>query len=304
MAVPPGRVVYTQMLNDRGGIECDLTVTRLAEDRYFIVTSAGTAIHDFAWIQQNIPADARVVLNDQSAAYGVLGVMGPSARALLSRLTDADLANGAFPFLTAREIDLAYGRALATRITYVGELGWELYIPTDLMAGIYEAIVAEGEDFGLRLVGYHALDSLRSEKGYRHWGHDIAGEDTPFQAGLGFAVALEKNVAFIGRDALLREHEHGLSRRLVQFTLDDPEPLLLHDEPIWRDGVLVGRTTSGAYGHTLGRAVGMGYVSNEGAVDNAFINGGAYEIEIAGERYPAAVHLRPPYDPKGERIRA
>ncbi len=304
VAVAPGKVVYTQMLNERGGIEADLTITRLAPDSYFIVTGAPVATHNFDWIRRNIPADARVSLTDMTSAYAVIGLMGPRSRELLARVTDTDLSNEAFPFLTAREIEVGYAPVRALRITYVGELGWELYIPTEFAAGVYDALVAAGGDLGPRLAGYHAMDSLRSEKAYRHWGHDITGEYTPLEAGLGFAVALAKNVPFVGRDALLRQREDGLRRRLVSFTLDDPEPLLYHDEPIWRDGAIVGRITSGSYGHLLGRAVGMGYVANGGEViDAEFIKSGRYEIEIARERFPATAHLRPPYDPKSERVR-
>ncbi len=303
VAVAPGKVVYTQMLNERGGIESDLTVTRLALDSYFIVTGAAVARRDFDWITRHIADDARVSLTDVTSAYAVIGLMGPRSREMLARVTDADLSNEAFPFLTAREITVGWAPARAVRITYVGELGWELYIPTEFAAGVYDAIVAAGGD-GLRHAGYHAMDSLRSEKAYRHWGHDITSEDTPLEAGLGFAVAFAKNAPFIGRDALLRQRDEGLKRRLVIFTIDDPRPLLYHDEPIWRDGAIVGRITSGSYGHLLGRAVGMGYVANEGeVVDAEFIKSGRYEIEIARERFRATPHLRPPYDPKSQHVR-
>ncbi|MGH6954289.1 MAG: aminomethyltransferase family protein, partial [Alphaproteobacteria bacterium] len=287
-----------------GGIECDLTVTRLAEDSYFIVTSAATAARDFDWIKRHIPDDARAQLSDVTSAWGVLSVMGPDARALLSKVTDADLSNRAFPYLSAQEIAVGYAPARALRVTYVGELGWELYVPTEFMVGAYQSILEAGQGNGLAHVGYHALDSLRSEKGYRHWGHEIGLEDSPIEAGLGFAVAFDKNSPFIGRDALLRQRESRPTRRLVQFALHDPEPLLYHDEPIWRDGELVGRITSGSYGHTLGRAVGMGYVRSESGVDAAFVRAGRFEVEIAGARHPATPHFSPPYDPKGERIRA
>jgi glycine cleavage system T protein len=300
--VPAGRIVYTQMLNRRGGIECDLTVTRLADDAYLVVTIAAAAAHDADWIRRGI-GEARVTLTDVTSAFTVLGVMGPRARDLLSRLTPADLSNAAFPFGTAREIELGLALVRATRITYVGELGWELYVPAEFAAGVYDAVVAAGEAVGLRHAGYHAMDSLRMEKGYRSWGHDIGSEDTPLEAGLGFAVAFKKD-GFVGRDALLRQRDTPLPRRLVMFTLDDPEPLLLGDEPIWRDGVLVGRITSGAYGHTLGRSVGMGYVSHPDGVDGAFVRAGRWELELATERFAAAARLEPPYDPTSARVRA
>jgi glycine cleavage system T protein len=300
--VAPGRIVYTQMLNARGGIECDLTVTRLADDAFLIVTIAAAATHDADWIRRGI-GGARATLTDVTSAFTVLGVMGPRSRELLSRLTPADLSTAVFPFGASREIELGYATVRATRITYVGELGWELYVPTELAQGVYDALVAAGGEVGLRHAGYHAMDSLRLEKGYRSWGHDLGPEDTPLDAGLGFAVALEKD-GFVGREALLRQRERPRSRRLLTFTLDDPEPLLLGDEPIWRDGRLVGRITSGAYGHTLGRSVGMGYVSHPDGVDTTFLQSARWELEIATERVPATAHLEPPYDPTSARVRA
>jgi glycine cleavage system T protein len=301
--VPPGRLVYTQMLNARGGIEADLTVTRLAADAFFIVTGAGAATHNTHWIASQI-GDARAVLTDVTSGQAVLGVMGPRSRELLARLTDADLTSAAFAFLASREIWLASAPVRASRVTYVGELGWELYVPTELAAGVYDAVVAAGEDLGLRHAGYHAMDSLRIEKAYRSWGHDIGGEDTPLEAGLGFAVRLDKRAAFTGRDALLRRQGKPVTRRLAVFTLDDAEPLLYHDEPIWRDGALVGRITSGAYGHTVGRAVGLGWIECPDGVTEAFVESGRWEVEIACERVPARAQLSPPYDPKSLRVRA
>jgi glycine cleavage system T protein len=300
--VPPGRIVYTAMLNRHGGIECDLTVTRLAEDAYLIVTAAAAATHDAAWIRHHL-GDARAVLTDVTSAYAVIGIMGPRSRTLLARLTGADLTNDGFPFGASREIWLAAAPVRATRITYVGELGWELYIASEFAAGVYDALVADGEDLGLRHAGYHAMDSLRMEKAYRSWGHDLGCEDTPLQAGLAFAVGWDKKAPFIGRDAMLARRDEPLRRRLVIFALEHPEALLYHDEPIWRDGELVGRITSGAYGHTLGRAVGMGYVAHRDGVSDAFVESGRWELEIACERHRARAQLTPPYDPKGLRIR-
>src|SRR5215472_6830505 len=305
VAVAPGRVVYTQWLNERGGIEADLTVTREAEDRYLIVTSAAGQTRDFAWLKRHIAEDVRAGVVDVTSAYAVLSVMGPPSRELLRSLTPDDLSNAAFPFGTSRQIELGYAVARATRITYVGELGWEIYIPTEFALGVYDAIVAAGDGFGLRHAGYHALNSLRIEKAYRHWGHDITEEDTPLEAGLGFAVAWRKPGGFIGREALLRQREAGLKRRLVTFALEDAGPMLYHSEPIWRDGRLVGRLTSGMYGHTVGRAVGLGYVENEGqVVTDAHIAQGKFEIEIAGDRIPANATLGALYDPKSERVKA
>jgi 4-methylaminobutanoate oxidase (formaldehyde-forming) len=300
--VATGRIVYTQMLNARGGIECDLTVTRLADDAYLVVTVAAAATHDAHWIRRGI-GDGRLTMTDVTSAFSVLGIMGPSSRELLSRLTDADLSNASFPFGAAREVEVGYARVRAVRITYVGELGWELYVPAECAAAVYDEVAAAGEDLGLRHAGYHAMDSLRLEKGYRSWGHDISGDDTPLEAGLGFAVAFKKD-GFIGRDALLRQRAAPLARRLVMFTLDDPEPLLLGDEPIYRDGALVGRITSAAYGHTVGRSVGMGYVAHAEGVDGPFVRSGHWELEIATERSPARAHLDPPYDPTSARVRS
>ena len=304
VAVPPGQVVYTAMLNKHGGIETDLTVTRISDARYLIVTSGASATRDFDWIGRHISEDAHAFLTDVTSAYAVLGVMGPRARELLTRVTDADLSNEAFPYLTSREVAVGYATVRATRITYVGELGWELYVPTEFMPSVYDTIVGEGDGLGLRHAGFHAMDTLRSEKAYRGWGHDITDQDTPVEAGLSFAVAFDKDVDFIGKDAVLRQRESGVDRRLAVFTLDDPEPLLLGDEPIYRDGSLVGRITSGTYGHTLGRSVGMGYVESDGGVDSAYVRAGEYEIELMTQRYPATASLRAPYDPKGERVRA
>jgi 4-methylaminobutanoate oxidase (formaldehyde-forming) len=310
VAVPSGKVVYTAMLNPRGGIEADLTVARLGGSEFLVITGAAVGTHDFDWIRRHLPDGDAVALTDVSSEYAGIAVMGPRARDLLSRVTATDLSNQAFPFGWVRQIEIAGAAALAVRISYVGELGWELYMAPHAAVVLYDAVVEAGRDVGLAHGGFHALDSLRCEKGYRHWGHDIGPEDTPFEAGLGFAVRLDKPTHFIGRDALWRQREEidkagGPLRRLVQFTLDDPGPVLLRDEPIRRDGALVGRITSGAYGHTLGRSVGMGYVARDGApITDAYVTGGKFDIEIAGARVPASPHLRPPRDPGGERVRA
>ena len=297
--VAPGKMVYTQWLNERGGIEADLTVTRLSESAFLIVTGAETETKDFNWLKRHIDAGKHCVLTNVTSGMGVLSVMGPRARELLQPLTPQDLSDAAFPFATSREIELGYALVRASRITYVGELGWELYVPTEFMAGVYDEIVAGGAQHGLVHAGYHALNSLRIEKAYRHFGHDITDEDTPWEAGLGFAVKLDKPGGFIGREALLRQRETGIPKRLVQFQLRSPEPLLYHNEPIWRGDAIVGFIRSGMYAHTLGAAVGLGYVTDvAGAID-----AGAYEIEVAGVRQAALASLRPLYDPKQERIR-
>ncbi len=305
VAVEPGRIVYTQWLNERGGIESDVTVTRLDQDRFLVVTSGTSTLRDMDWLRREIPAEAHVAVSDVTSGYAVLSVMGPRSRELLASLTDADLSNDAFPFATSREIDLGFAFVRAARITYVGELGWELYVPTEFATHVYDAIVAAGDAFGLRHAGFHALNSLRMEKAYRHWGHDISDEDTPLQAGLGFTVAWDKPGGFLGRDALLRQREAGLDRRLAVFTLEDPEPLMFHNEPIWRNGVLVGRISSAMFGHTVGRSIGLGYVRrDDGPVTAEWLAAGTYEIEIAFERFAAGASFRAPYDPANERIRA
>ncbi|MFM7337684.1 MAG: aminomethyltransferase family protein, partial [Actinomycetota bacterium] len=297
--------VYTQWLNESGGIEADLTVTRQAIDSYLIVTAAATQVRDFAWLRDHIPAEARAIAIDVSSGQAVLSVMGPNSRALLSSLTPDDLSNEAFAFGTSKIIDLAYARVRANRITYVGELGWEIYIPTEFAAGVFDAITAVGRDFGLRHCGYHALNSLRTEKGYRHWGHDVSPDDTPLEAGLGFVVAMNKRDGFIGRDALVKQKDAGLNKRMVQFSLADPERLLYHNEPIWRDGEIVGNITSGMYGHTIDASLGMGYVTNRsGLVDKTFVTDAKYEIEVAGERVAATAQLDPFYDPKSLRVKS
>ncbi|WP_342620100.1 FAD-dependent oxidoreductase [Rhodoferax sp. GW822-FHT02A01] len=303
VAVPVGKIVYTQWLNQRGGIEADLTITREAPDRFLVVTAAATQTRDFTWLRRNIPADARATAVDVTSSMAVLSLMGPRSRELLASLTPADMSDAAFPFGTSQIIDLGYTRVRASRITYVGELGWELYIPTECAAGVFDVLMEAGKAYGLKLAGYHALNSLRMEKGYRHWGHDISDEDTPLQAGLGFAVAWNKPDGFIGKEALLAQKARGVTRRLLQFALQDTTPLLYHNEPILRDGVIVGRITSGMFGHAIGKSLGMGYVEFGDATQAAAPLQGRYEIEVAGERFAAEATLTAFYDPKGARIR-
>jgi glycine cleavage system aminomethyltransferase T/glycine/D-amino acid oxidase-like deaminating enzyme len=304
VAVASDRMVYTQWLNERGGIEADLTVTRLDEGSYMVVTAAATQTRDFHWLRAHIPADANAVLTDVTSAYAVLGIMGPRSRELLAQVTSADVSNAVFPFGSSREIDIGYAHVRASRITYVGELGWELYVPCEFALGVYDVIAAAGEGVGLVHAGYHAMDTLRMEKAYRHWGHDISDEDTPFEAGLGFAVAFAKPADFIGRAALEKQRHAGVGRRLLQFALENPQPLVYHNEPIWRDGKLVGRVTSGAYGHTIGSALCMGYVECEPGCPGDAMLAGIYEIEVACERWPARPSLRPFYDPSSARIKS
>jgi glycine cleavage system aminomethyltransferase T len=266
------------------------------------VTAGATARRDFAWLSRHIPEDAHCFATDVTSGLAVLSLMGPNSRALLSAVSPDDFANAAFPFRTSREIEIGAARVRASRITYVGELGWELYVPTEFAVGVFDVMLAAGARFGLKLAGMHALDSCRIEKAYRHWGHDISDEDTPIEAGLMFAVDMTKH-DFIGRDALLRKREESMTKRLLQFGLGDPEPLLYGNEPIWLGASLVGHTTSGAYGHTLGAAVALGYVEHPEVATRGFVEAGGFEIEVAGRRAPARASLAPMYDAKGERVR-
>lgn len=299
--VPAGRLVYTQMLNARGGIESDLTVTRLSETAFLLVVPIATLTRDLAWLRGHL-GDAFAVITDVSPSEAVLAVMGPKSRDLLARVSPDDVSNDAFPFGTAREIEIGMGLARAHRVTYVGELGWELYVPADQAVHVFETVEAAGRDLGLRLCGLHALDSCRIEKAYRHFGHDITDEDHVLEAGLGFAVRTGKG-DFIGRDAVLAKREAGLARRLAQFRLKDPEPLLFHNEALVRDGRIVSTITSGNYGHALGGAIGLGYVPCAGESE-ADVLASSYEIEVAGARFAAEVSLAPMYDPTMTRIKA
>jgi 4-methylaminobutanoate oxidase (formaldehyde-forming) len=302
--VPVGRCVYTQFLNERGGIEADVTVTRLAEDRYLVLTAAFTQTHVESWIRNHIAADGFAVVTDISQAYAMLNVQGPNARALLQSLSEDDLSAAAFPFGSAREIRLGYQTVLAIRLTYVGELGFELYIPTGFALPVYDAITAAGEPFGLRHCGYHALNTLRIEKAYREWAHDIGPDDSPIVSGLGFTCADDKVGGYIGQEAVLRERAEGLpKRRLVQCLLEDPDAFVYHNEPLYRDGERVGFVTSAGYGHTLGGCVAMAYVGHPAGVDTHFVTTGQYELQLPLHRSPVRVSLRPFYDPLGERIR-
>ena len=299
MDVAVGRIVYTMFLNDRGGIEADLTVTRLSETAFLAVVPGATLQRNLAWMRANL-GDDFAVISDVTAAESVLCLMGPQSRDVLAKVSPNDFSNASHPFGTAKEIEIGMGLARAHRVTYVGELGWELYVSADQTAHVFEALMEAQPD--LKLCGLHALDSCRIEKAYRHWGHDITDEDHVLEAGLGFTVS-RKKPAFLGRDAVLRREQQGLDRKLLQFRLKDPEPLLFHNEAIVRDGKIVGPVTSGAYGHHLGGAIGMGYVPAKGQSDDDIL-GARYEIEVAGQRHEAIASLAPMYDPKSERIRA
>ena len=298
--VPAGRIVYTQMLNNRGGIECDLTVTRLSETAFLLVVPGATLQRDLAWLRRHV-GDMFAVITDMSASESVMCVMGPKARELMNRVSPNNFSNEAFPYATAQEIEIGMGLARAHRVTYVGELGWEIYASTDQTAHVFEALEAAGTDLGLKLCGIHTLDSCRIEKGFRHFGHDITDEDHVLEAGLGFAVKTDKG-DFIGRDAVLRKKEQGLKRRLMQFRLKNPDEFCFHNEALVRDGKIVSIITSGNYGHFLGGSIGMGYVPSEGETAEQVL-ASTYEIEIAGRRIPAEASLKPMYDPKAERVK-
>jgi 4-methylaminobutanoate oxidase (formaldehyde-forming) len=305
--VAPGRVVYTQWLNERGGIEADLTVSRLAEDRFLVVTGAAQQTRDLAWLRRHTPAEARCVTTDITSGLPMLALMGPTSRDLLARVSGGDFSNTAFAFGTTREIEVGFARLRASRLTYVGELGFELYIPAEFAAHVFETIWQAGADFGLTPAGMHTMNNARMEKAYRHWGHDIADEDTPLEAGLGFAIAWDKPSGFIGREALLRQRSRPAQpKRLVCLALKDASaaaPMIYHEEPIYRDGVIVGSTTSGAWGHRVGLSLGLGYVNNESGVTRDWLASGTWEIELAWKRHPAQVQFDAFYDPKGLRIK-
>ena len=301
VSVPQGKIIYSQFLNERGGIEADVTVTRLSETAYLVVTPAATRLADQTWLARHSDG-CSVVIADMTSSEGVLAVMGPNSRKLLQRVTSSDLSNSANPFGTAQWIDIAAATARAHRISYVGELGWEIYISSDMAAYAFESIWEAGADLGLKLCGMHMMDSCRSEKAFRHFGHDITCEDHVLEAGLGFAVGIHKE-SFVGRDAVLRKRDEGFRRRMLQFKLNDPLPLLYHNEPILRDGEIVSHLTSGSYGHVLKGAVGLGYVPCEGET-SAQVLDSSFEIEVAGARIPAAASARPMYDPTGARTKA
>lgn len=301
IAVPVGKIVYTQFLNSRGGIEADVTVTRLSETAFLIVTPSTTVPADMAWLRRHLHEEFAVI-TDVTAGEGVLAIMGPRARELMQAISPADFSNDINPFGTAQQIELGMGLARVHRVSYVGELGWEIYLPADMAAHAYEVIREAGQDFGLKSCGMLMMDCARIEKGFRHFGHDITCEDHVLEAGLGFAVKTDKG-GFIGRDAVLAKRESGLEKRLVQFKLRDAEPLLYHNEPVLRDGQIVGYLCSGAYGHHLGAAIGMGYVPCKGE-SVADVLASSYEIDVMGTRVAADVSLKPMYDPGALRVKA
>jgi heterotetrameric sarcosine oxidase gamma subunit len=298
-----GMITYTQWLNEGGKLEADLTVTKLADDKFFVVVTDTQLRHAETWMKRNIPDDAHAFVTDVTSGYGQLNIQGPRSRELLQTLTTADLSNEAFPFRTAREIDIGYARVLCVRITYLGELGYELYIPSEQATHVYDQILKAGSDFGLRHAGLKALASLRMEKGYRDYGHDIDNTDNAFETGLGFAVDLKK-ADFIGREEALKQKASPLTRRMVQVFVQDPEPLLYHAEIVRRNGKAVGYIRAGSYGHTLGGAVGLAMIEAGEPINLAYLNDAKWEVEISGKCYPAITSLKPMFDPEMKKIKA
>lgn len=304
VAIPPGHVVYTQMLNHRGGIECDLTVSRLAHDLYYIVTGTGFRTHDASWIAGHIPPDADVTFVDVTEEIGTLSLMGPHSRKVLAAVSDGDIDNTALGFARCQTIRVAGCNVRALRISYVGELGYELHVPISDLVDVFEALMESGHEFGIAPVGYRAIESLRLEKGYRAWGSDITPNDNPFQAGLGWAVKLNTKQPFLGRMACEAERSVPLQKRLMTFTVDDPEIGLIGRETILREGAPVGYLTSGGWGYTIGKNIGLGYVRAEKGVSDNFLMSGRYQIEVATERTSATLHMRPLYDPNSLRMKS
>ncbi len=295
-----GSLTYTQMLNDRGGIEADVTVARTAQDEFYITTGTGFATHDFDWIAKNLRGNCQLV--DVTSGYSALSLMGPQARAILARVCPDDLSNAGFAFGLAQRISVARCPVLALRVTYVGELGWELHVASEMAVTVYEALMAAGADLGLVNAGYRAIETLRLEKGYRAWGADIGPDHTPVEAGLAWAVKMKSGVPFRGREALVAQISGGVKKRLATFTAA-PEVILLGRETIYRDGERVGWLSSGGYGHSVGRAIGLGYVRRPG-VDAAYLASGAWELEVASERVPCLAGFEALYDPAGVRVKS
>jgi 4-methylaminobutanoate oxidase (formaldehyde-forming) len=301
---PPGSLVYTQMLNAKGGIECDLTVYHMLDGSFYLVTGTGFATHDFDWISRQTPPGLDATLLDVTANFSVLVLMGPNARKVLEKVTRDDVSNAAFPFGRGKGLTIAGATVLALRVTYVGELGWELHVPVESAAAVYGALMAAGNEFGIANAGYRAIETLRLEKGYRAWGVDIGPDHNPFEAGLGWAVKLKSDLPFLGRDALLARQREPLKKWLCGFTVDDPNVVLLGRETIFRNGERVGWLSSGGYGHTLAKPIGYGFVRRPAGVDRDYLEQGQYELEVATDRVPGAIHLGVLYDPKMERIKA
>jgi len=300
---PVGSVIYTQLLNKRGGIESDLTVTRIDHDAFYLVTGTGFITHDFHWIDRHLPKGMNANLTDETENWAVLSLMGPNARALLNRLTESPIDNASLPFAHSREIEIAGVDVRIIRITYVGELGFELHIPVAHAMSVYNELHRAGADLGLRNAGYRAIESLRLEKGYRAWGSDLTPDHTPLEAGLGWAVKLNSDIAFIGKESLQNQASSGLKKQLACFTVEDPSITLIGRETLYRNGQRVGWLSSAGFGHTVGCPIGLGYVRDPKGVDRTFLESGTYELEVAGTKVPCRIHLEPLYDPRNQRVK-
>jgi glycine cleavage system aminomethyltransferase T/glycine/D-amino acid oxidase-like deaminating enzyme len=299
------QVTYTQWLNQRGTLEADLTVTKLEGDKFMVVVADTMHRHAETWLKRNIPEEAHCFVTDMTSAYSQLNILGPNSRKLMQALTTADMSNQVFPYRHAQEIEIGYARVLCIRITYVGELGYELYIPTEQAIHVYDFISEAGNQFDLRHAGLKALNSLRMEKGYRDYGHDMDNTDNAYEVGLGMFVKLKKVDDFIGKQACIKiKQADDKTKRLAQVLIKDPEPFLFHSEIVLRDGKPVGYVTSGSYAFTLGGAAGLFKITADRPIDEEYVSGGKWEVNIAGKIYPAVVSLKPMYDPKMERIKA
>ncbi|CAN5338291.1 FAD-dependent oxidoreductase [soil metagenome] len=303
VAVAEGRAVYTALLNSRGTYESDLTVTRLGPEEFLLVSSAATTERDQDWIRKNIPEGLDVRIVDVTSSYAVYGVMGPKSRELLSRLSRADFSDEAFPFGASREVDLGFSTVRATRITYVGELGWELYVPTEFALGVYDLLMSEGADLGVVNAGYYAIESMRLEKGYRAFGRELTPDYNPIEAGLLFACKLKTDIDFLGRTAVEKARATGSPFKLASFVCEDNEPMLWGGELLLRDGVAVGQVTSAAWGEAMGACVGLAYIAAPEVADAAYVNAGSYAVNVGGDLVPVRVSLKPLYDPTGEKIK-
>lgn len=297
VAAGPGRSVYTQWLNEAGGIEADLTVSQLTDTEFLVIGGAGTRTRDLHAIKQAIAdhpgGEAHATVTDVTSGYAVLAVMGPQTRELLQPLTSADLSEGAFPFATNKWIEMGSAHIWANRMSYVGELGWELYVPSEFAIAVFDQIAEAGAARDMALCGYHTLNSLRFEKGYRHWGHEVSPDESPIEAGLSFAVAWDKDADFIGRKALERQRANGVTKRLIQIAVEDESVLLHHNEPIWRNDEMVGYVTDGMWGHTVGAAVGMGWVERGQKFSKDWLTDAEWFVEVPGKLAPARVQLGP-----------
>ena len=305
VAVDVGRAVYTGLLNSRGGYEADVTITRVAHDQFLLVTGSASIERDLDWIRRHVAADQKVSVTDITSAYAVYGVMGPKSRALLQKLSRADLSNDAFPFSTSQELALGYATVRATRITYVGSLGWELYVPAEFAVGVYEQLLQAGAEFGIHEAGYYTINSLRLEKGYRAYGSDLTPDYNPVEAGLTFACKLKTDIPFIGRDVVERVKGEGPKRKLVTLVLNDPDVMAWGNELVLRDGLAVGQVTGAAWGEAVGGCVALAYVRNPdgSSVTTDHVRTGSYEVNVGGKLFSATPHLRPPYDPAGDQIK-